>query len=72
MATPFAAGDRLLTVSEVCQVAHLSPSGLRWLRSRGAGPTGFRFGRRVLFREADVVAWLNARARATELPGAAA
>jgi predicted DNA-binding transcriptional regulator AlpA len=51
--------DDLLLLPEVAALARMSVSTLRWLRHRGEGPTGFRLGRRVLFRRAAVETWLR-------------
>jgi excisionase family DNA binding protein len=50
--------DDLLLLPEVAALARMSVSTLRWLRHRGEGPTGFRLGRRVLFRRTAVDEWI--------------
>lgn len=50
-------GD-LLLLPEVAELCRLSQSTLRWLRHRGQGPAGFRLGRRVVFRRAEVERWI--------------
>jgi excisionase family DNA binding protein len=50
--------DDLLLLPEAAALARMSVSTLRWLRHRGEGPTGFRLGRRVLFRRAAVEEWI--------------
>jgi len=49
---------RLLTIGEVAEVARTTPATVRYWRSMGLGPPGFRLGRRVLYREEGVAAWL--------------
>ena len=50
--------DDLLLMTEAAALARMSVSTLRWLRHRGEGPTGFRLGRRVVFRRAAVEEWI--------------
>ena len=50
--------DDLLLMEEVAALARQSVSTLRWLRHRGRGPAGFRLGRRVVFRRAEVERWI--------------
>lgn len=52
---------RLLTYDEVADLLRVPVSTLRLWRHRGTGPEGFRAGRRVLFREDAVLAWIEAR-----------
>jgi predicted DNA-binding transcriptional regulator AlpA len=49
----------LLSLPEVAAITRLAESTLRWYRHRGLGPAGFRLGRRVVYREADVLAWIE-------------
>lgn len=53
----------LLTYSEVAELLRVPVSTVRLWRHRGTGPEGFRAGRRVLFREDAVRAWIEARER---------
>ena len=50
--------DDLLLLPEVAQITRLTESTLRWLRHQGRGPAGFRLGRRVVFRRAEVERWI--------------
>lgn len=52
--------DRLLTSSEVAGRCRTGESTVRYWRSTGQGPRHFKVGRRVLYRESDVQAWLDA------------
>jgi predicted DNA-binding transcriptional regulator AlpA len=36
-----------------------TPAQMRWMRHNGTGPRSARLGGRVMYREADVVAWIN-------------
>jgi predicted DNA-binding transcriptional regulator AlpA len=56
--------DRLLTLGEVAEVTRTPLETLRYWRQKGTGPTSFRIGRRVVFRERDVIEWIDAQARA--------
>jgi predicted DNA-binding transcriptional regulator AlpA len=51
-------GDDLLLLPEVARLTRLSESTLRWLRHQDRGPTGFRLGRRVVFRRSEVEQWV--------------
>ena len=53
--------DRLLTVPEVSQRLHKAPATLRWWRHEKRGPKSFKLGRTIVYREADVEAWLDAQ-----------
>jgi excisionase family DNA binding protein len=50
--------DDLLLMEEVAALTRQSVSTIRWLRHRGQGPAGFRLGRRVVFRRAEVERWI--------------
>lgn len=49
--------DRWLTTADLAARYHTEPSTIRYWRHTGYGPEGTRFGRRVLYKEADVLAW---------------
>jgi predicted DNA-binding transcriptional regulator AlpA len=51
---------KLLTLDEVAEMLRKSPAQLRWMRHNGTGPRSARLGGRVMFREQDVVNWVNA------------
>ena len=53
--------DRLLDKNELAERLHLPPKTLNFWRHKGIGPKGVRVGKRVLYREADVQAWINAQ-----------
>ncbi len=56
--------DDLLTTAEVAQIMRSPVSTLRYWRHLGTGPHSFRLGRRVVYRRADVTAWLLEQAAA--------
>jgi predicted DNA-binding transcriptional regulator AlpA len=53
----------LLGENEVAARLHLQPSTVRTWRLDGSGPPFIKVGRRVLYREADLVEWINSRVR---------
>jgi predicted DNA-binding transcriptional regulator AlpA len=51
---------RLLTSAEVAQLIRVPQATLRYWRYIGIGPKSFKMGpRRVLYREADVLTWVD-------------
>jgi predicted DNA-binding transcriptional regulator AlpA len=56
--------DDLLTTAEVALIMRSPVSTLRYWRHLGTGPHSFRVGRRVVYRRADVSAWLHEQAEA--------
>jgi predicted DNA-binding transcriptional regulator AlpA len=54
--------DRLLTMAEVSEMLRVPIATLRYWRHIGKGPHSFRIGRRVFYRESDVLAWLDHQA----------
>ena len=55
----------ILTIDEVAELLHTPVATLRFWRYRGTGPRSFKAGRRVMYRKADVAAWVDAQANAT-------
>lgn len=51
--------DRLLDISEVAERIGAPVGTLRFWRHKGTGPHSARIGRRVMYRESDVQAWLD-------------
>lgn len=51
--------QRYLTTAEVAELCRTSPDTCRYWRHVGKGPRSFKVGRRVLYAEADVQAWLR-------------
>lgn len=54
--------DQLLTLGEVAALLRTPPATLRYWRHVGTGPQSFKIGRRVVYREGDVFAWVDAQA----------
>jgi predicted DNA-binding transcriptional regulator AlpA len=54
----------LMSIGEVAELTRRSLNALYSLRYRGSGPPSFRLGRRLVYRRADVLAWIDANAAA--------
>lgn len=50
--------DKYLTTEEVAAITRSTPSTVRYWRHIGKGPRGIKRGKRVLYAESDVAAWL--------------
>lgn len=50
-----------LTTGETADLMRTKPATLAYWRHRGEGPPFARVGKRVLYRRADVLAWLEAQ-----------
>lgn len=50
---------KLLTLNEVAELLRKSPAQLRWMRHNKSGPPSATIGGRVMYREQDVVDWIN-------------
>lgn len=51
---------KLLTLEEVAQMLRKSPAQVRWMRHNSTGPRCAKLGGRVMYREQDVIDWVNA------------
>jgi predicted DNA-binding transcriptional regulator AlpA len=51
----------LLTLPEAAELLRAPVATLRYWRHLGTGPRSFRLGRRVVYRLADVRAWIEAQ-----------
>lgn len=51
---------KLLTLSEVAEMLRKSPAQIRWMRHNNTGPRCAKLGGRVMYREGDVIAWVEA------------
>ena len=51
--------EKLLRLPEVAELTGLPVNTLRFWRHRGTGPRSIKLGRRVVYRECDVVAWIE-------------
>ena len=50
---------KLLTLGEVAEMLRKSPAQLRWMRHNKSGPPSAIIGGRVMYREQDVIDWIN-------------
>jgi predicted DNA-binding transcriptional regulator AlpA len=50
---------KLLTLPEAAEMCRASEDTLRFWRYKRIGPPSAKIGRRVLYREADIMAWLD-------------
>ncbi|UYB35488.1 helix-turn-helix domain-containing protein [Arthrobacter koreensis] len=50
---------KLLTLDEVAEMLRKSPAQCRWMRHNGTGPKSAKLGGRVVYREQDVIDWVN-------------
>lgn len=55
--------DDFAKPAEVAQALHTTPSRLAQMRYLGTGPKFVKVGSRVLYRWADIRAWLDANTR---------
>ena len=54
------------TLDELCAVVRTTPATVHTWRKHGRAPKAYKIGRHLLFAEADVRAWLKARAEDAE------
>lgn len=52
---------KLLTLTEVAAVTRTPVATLRYFRHLGVGPRSFKLGRRVVYREEDVLTWIQSQ-----------
>jgi predicted DNA-binding transcriptional regulator AlpA len=51
--------EKLLRLPEVAELTGLPVNTLRFWRHQGTGPKSVKLGRRVVYRECDVAAWIE-------------
>ncbi len=51
--------DRLISIADAARLLGVPLATLRWWRSRGLDPYGFRVGRHVKYRLSDVLRWID-------------
>lgn len=56
--------DRLLILPEVAEMLRRPEATLRFWRHVGEGPPSFKLGRRIVYREAQVIEWITEQQRA--------
>jgi predicted DNA-binding transcriptional regulator AlpA len=52
---------KLLRIPEVSELTGIPEATLRFYRHQGTGPKSAKLGRRVVYREVDVQAWVDAQ-----------
>ncbi len=52
---------KLLRVPDVSALTGIPEATLRFWRHEGTGPQSAKLGRRVVYRESDVLAWIDAQ-----------
>lgn len=62
--------DRLLTLEEAAEALRKTPAQMRWLRHTGGGPRSAKIAGRVMYREGDIIAFVE-EAFATDSTGGA-
>lgn len=50
---------KLMRIPEVAEMTGIAPATLRFWRHEGRGPKSAKLGRRIVYREADVLAWID-------------
>jgi predicted DNA-binding transcriptional regulator AlpA len=58
---PVSSELELLALPEAAELVRAQVATLRYWRHLGTGPRSFRLGRRVVYRLADVHAWIEAQ-----------
>lgn len=53
--------DKLLRIEDVEALTGIPVGTLRHWRAIGQGPKSAKFGKRIVYREGDVTAWVNAQ-----------
>jgi predicted DNA-binding transcriptional regulator AlpA len=53
--------SKLLTLTEAGGRLRKSPAAMRWMRHQNVGPQSAIIGGRVMFREEDIDAWIDAQ-----------
>jgi excisionase family DNA binding protein len=60
---------KYLTIQEVADLLRTSPETVRYWRHVGKGPASFKIGRRVLYDESDVRAWVESQRAGDRVAG---
>lgn len=53
--------DKLLTIEEVSQMTRLPVNTLRSMKQENRGPKCGKLGRRIFYKELEVIAWVDAQ-----------
>lgn len=58
--------DRLLYTDELADMIRRSPSAVRYMIHKGTAPKSALIGGRRMFRESDVITWIDAQFEVSE------
>lgn len=58
--------EKLIRIEEAAKLIGVPINTCRHWRARGIGPLSARIGRRVVYRESDVIAWIDEQFAAAE------
>jgi len=61
----------LRTLEQIAEQLSTPPATLRFWRHKGTGPKSFKLGRRVMYRQSDVDAWLEQQYTQADVEAAA-
>ena len=61
---------KLLRVPDVAELTGIPEATLRFWRHAGTGPPSAKLGRRVVYRESDVLAWVDRQFENDRVPAA--
>ena len=50
---------KLLTLEEVAEILRKTPAQMRWMRHNHTGPPAAKIGGRLMYREHEVLDWIN-------------
>lgn len=62
MSSPTLTEEPMWTIQQLSEYLQVPVKSIRKWREEGVGPRGFRVGRHLRFRRADVMTWLEDRA----------
>lgn len=62
MSSPTLTEEPMWTIQQLSEYLQVPVKSIRKWREEGEGPRGFRVGRHLRFRRADVMTWLEDRA----------
>lgn len=51
---------KLITINQVSEMTSIPVATLRYWRSNGKGPKGAKLGGKLMYRDQDVTAWIDA------------
>lgn len=66
MATMIGTPDRLLYIDDLAEMIRRSPAAVRFMVHKGTAPPSALIGGRRMFRESDVLAWIDEQFEVTK------